>query len=153
MNSVGIKPYTIIEKHQLGIIGVITPDTKGTSSGAGPGTEFSDPIVAVQTAVDELRAQNITRIIALTHIGYDKDIELAQKTRGVDLVCAFIHLRRLGIELRSRLWVDILIRCSVISQTLWDRIQPLLKTWIMKKSSSSRYAVSWFLSTHPTYVG
>lgn len=110
MNSVGIKPYTIIEKHQLGIIGVITPDTKGTprknlvklfqslkhvfvgtSSGAGPGTEFTDPIVAVQAAVDELKTKNITRIIALTHIGYDKDIELAQKTRGVDLVCGCMH--------------------------------------------------------------
>ncbi|KAG8837443.1 hypothetical protein FRB91_009928 [Serendipita sp. 411] len=86
MNEVNIKPYTIIEKHQIGIIGVITPDTKGTSSGAGPGTEFSDPVAAVQAAVDELKAQNITRIIALTHIGYDKDIELAQKTRGVDLI-------------------------------------------------------------------
>lgn len=104
MNEVGIQPYTIIERHQLGIIGVITPDTKGsllvspivyyrltfdsigTSSGAGPGTEFTDPIAAVQTAVDELHAQNITRIIALTHIGYEKDIELAQNTRGVQLV-------------------------------------------------------------------
>ncbi|CCA67175.1 related to 5`-nucleotidase precursor [Serendipita indica DSM 11827] len=86
MNALNIQPYTIIEKHQLGIIGVITPDTKGTSSGAGPGTEFSDPVQAVQKAVDELQAKNITRIIALTHIGYDKDIELAQKTKGVDLI-------------------------------------------------------------------
>ncbi|KAG8798765.1 hypothetical protein FRC17_007326, partial [Serendipita sp. 399] len=86
MNEANIKPYTIIEKHQIGIIGVITPDTKGTSSGAGPGTEFTDPVEAVQKAVDELKAQNITRVIALTHIGYDKDIELAQKTRGVDLI-------------------------------------------------------------------
>ncbi|KIM23775.1 hypothetical protein M408DRAFT_17804 [Serendipita vermifera MAFF 305830] len=86
MNAVNLKPYTIIDKHKLGIIGVITPSTKGTSSGAGPGTEFTDPIEAVQKAVDELHAQNITRIIALTHIGYDKDIELAQKTRGVDLI-------------------------------------------------------------------
>jgi 2',3'-cyclic-nucleotide 2'-phosphodiesterase (5'-nucleotidase family) len=31
MNAVNIKPYTIIEKHNLGFIGVITPDTKGTS--------------------------------------------------------------------------------------------------------------------------
>jgi 2',3'-cyclic-nucleotide 2'-phosphodiesterase (5'-nucleotidase family) len=120
MNEVGINPYTIIEKHNLGIIGVITPDTKGepsfslylapapqrfiyhiyltraafpgTSSGAGPGTEFTDPVEAVQKAVDELHAKNITRIIALTHIGYDKDIELAKKTRGVHLVSR-LHLQ------------------------------------------------------------
>jgi 2',3'-cyclic-nucleotide 2'-phosphodiesterase (5'-nucleotidase family) len=60
--------------------------TTGTSSGAGEGTEFSDPVVAVQKAADELKAKGITRIIALTHLGYDKDIELAQKTRGVDLI-------------------------------------------------------------------
>ncbi|PVF98209.1 Metallo-dependent phosphatase [Serendipita vermifera] len=86
MSALNIKPYLVIEKHNLGIIGVITPDTKGTSSGAGPGTNFTDPVAAVQSAVDELHAQNITRIIALTHIGYDKDIELAQKTRGVHMI-------------------------------------------------------------------
>jgi 2',3'-cyclic-nucleotide 2'-phosphodiesterase (5'-nucleotidase family) len=36
MNAVKIKPYTIIEKHNLGIIGVTTPDTKGTSIQAFP---------------------------------------------------------------------------------------------------------------------
>lgn len=45
--------------------------------------------MAVQQAVDELLSKNVTRIVALTHIGYDKDIELAQKTRGVDLVGQF----------------------------------------------------------------
>lgn len=64
----------------------------GTSSGAGPGTEFSDPIEAVQAAVDELQSKNVTRIVALTHIGYDKDIELAEKTTGVDLVRLYLDL-------------------------------------------------------------
>jgi 2',3'-cyclic-nucleotide 2'-phosphodiesterase (5'-nucleotidase family) len=36
--------------------------------------------------VDELKAQNITRIIALTRLGYEKVIELARKTHGVDLI-------------------------------------------------------------------
>jgi 2',3'-cyclic-nucleotide 2'-phosphodiesterase (5'-nucleotidase family) len=31
MNALNIKPYLVIEKHNLGIIGVITPDTKGTN--------------------------------------------------------------------------------------------------------------------------
>ena len=28
-----LHPYTIIKKHNIGIIGLLTPDTKGTSSG------------------------------------------------------------------------------------------------------------------------
>lgn len=29
MNKLNIQPYMIMEKHNIGIIGVITPDTKG----------------------------------------------------------------------------------------------------------------------------
>lgn len=68
-------------------------------SNPGPGTTFQDPISVVQVhfslysispaadnnlqaTVDHIKAtENITRIIAMTHIGYDKDIELAQKTK------------------------------------------------------------------------
>ena len=53
---------------------------------AGPGTDFSDPIEAVQKAINELQGLGVNRTIALTHIGYDKDIELASKTRGLDLI-------------------------------------------------------------------
>lgn len=53
---------------------------------AGPGTDISDPAEALTAAVQELEAKGVNRIIALTHIGYDKDIELAQKTRGIDLI-------------------------------------------------------------------
>lgn len=56
------------------------------SSIAGPGTDFSDPIEAVQKAVNELQGLGVNRTIALTHIGYEKDIELASKTRGLDLI-------------------------------------------------------------------
>jgi 2',3'-cyclic-nucleotide 2'-phosphodiesterase (5'-nucleotidase family) len=41
----------------------------------------------VQGAIDEIkRTTNITRIAALTHIGYDKDQELAQATTGLHLI-------------------------------------------------------------------
>lgn len=79
-------PYTIIKKHNLGIIGILTPDTKGTSSGAGPGTDILEPAEVVTAAVKELEDAGVNRIIALTHIGYDKDIELAKKTRGIDMI-------------------------------------------------------------------
>ena len=67
-------------------------------SNSGPGTTFQDPIAVVQVyfsfhcahsclimtqaTVDHIKVtENITRIIAMTHIGYEKDIELAQNTR------------------------------------------------------------------------
>jgi 2',3'-cyclic-nucleotide 2'-phosphodiesterase (5'-nucleotidase family) len=55
-------------------------------STAGPGTDFTDPVEAVQKAVQELHGQGVNRIVALTHIGYDKDIEVASKTRGLNLI-------------------------------------------------------------------
>jgi 2',3'-cyclic-nucleotide 2'-phosphodiesterase (5'-nucleotidase family) len=41
----------------------------------------------VQGAIDEIKATtNITRIAAITHIGYDKDQELAKSTKGLQLI-------------------------------------------------------------------
>jgi 5'-nucleotidase len=41
----------------------------------------------VQGAIDEIKSTtNISRIAALTHIGYDKDMELAEATTGLQLI-------------------------------------------------------------------
>lgn len=41
----------------------------------------------MQATIDRIRAEtNITRIIAMTHIGYEVDKEMAQKTRGLHLI-------------------------------------------------------------------
>lgn len=41
----------------------------------------------MQNAIDEIKATtNITRIAAITHIGYDKDQELAEATTGLQLI-------------------------------------------------------------------
>ncbi|KAI1264067.1 Metallo-dependent phosphatase [Xylariaceae sp. FL1019] len=81
-----IKPYHIFQEYQLAVIGVTTETTKGISS-PGPTTNFSDAIQAVQDAVDEIRSTtNITRIAAITHIGYDVDKQLAQNTTGLYLI-------------------------------------------------------------------
>lgn len=81
-----IKPYHIFEDKGLALIGVTTDTTPGISS-PGEGTTFSDPVEAVQAAIDEIKATtNITRIAAITHIGYDKDQELAEQTSGLQLI-------------------------------------------------------------------
>lgn len=81
-----IKPYHIFEEHQLAVIGVTTDTVPGISS-PGPDTHFSDAIAAVQASVDEIRSTtNITRIAAITHIGYEVDKRLAQETTGLYLI-------------------------------------------------------------------
>lgn len=81
-----IKPYHIYEEYQLAVIGATT-DTTPSISSPGKGTVFSDPIVAVQNTVDLIRSTtNITRIAAITHIGYEVDQRLAKETTGLYLI-------------------------------------------------------------------
>lgn len=80
-----IKPFHIYDDYQLAVIGVTTDTTPGISS-PGDGTRFSDPIDAVQNTVDLIRSTtNISRIAAITHIGYEGDQVVAQNTTGLYL--------------------------------------------------------------------
>ncbi|KAJ8074771.1 hypothetical protein PM082_019096 [Marasmius tenuissimus] len=79
-------PYHIFEEYELAVIGVTTQTTSSISK-PGPGTTFSDPIAAIQATADYIRENtDVKRIIAMTHIGYDLDKEMAQKTRGIHLI-------------------------------------------------------------------
>ncbi|ORY71380.1 5'-nucleotidase [Pseudomassariella vexata] len=78
-----IKPYHIYDEYELAVIGVTTETTASISS-PGSGTTFTDAIEAVQNTVDLIRSTtNITRIAAITHIGYEEDMRLAQETTGL----------------------------------------------------------------------
>ncbi|KAI1182180.1 Metallo-dependent phosphatase-like protein [Nemania serpens] len=81
-----IKPYHIFEEYGLAIIGVTT-ETVPSISNPGKGTTFTDVVAAVQGSIDEIRrTTNITRIAAITHIGYDEDKRLARETSGLQLI-------------------------------------------------------------------
>ncbi|KAK3301848.1 Metallo-dependent phosphatase-like protein, partial [Chaetomium strumarium] len=81
-----IKPFHVFPQYDLAVIGVTTETTPGISS-PGQGTLFSDPVAAVQNTVDFIRATtNITRLAAITHIGYDEDQRLARETTGLHLI-------------------------------------------------------------------
>jgi 5'-nucleotidase len=82
-----IKPYTVLEVagEKVGVIGVITPDT-AWSSNPGPNVTFTDPILAVQQSVSDLSAQGIHKIVVLSHLGWDKDLALAQTVAGIDVI-------------------------------------------------------------------
>lgn len=81
-----IKPYHIFQDKGLALIGITSEDTAQLSS-PDETTTFSSEIEAVQNAIDEIKATtNITRIAAVTHIGYDKDQKLAEGTTGLQLI-------------------------------------------------------------------
>ncbi|KAK3296570.1 Metallo-dependent phosphatase-like protein [Chaetomium fimeti] len=81
-----IKPFHIFPQYDLAVIGVTTETTPGISS-PGKGTKFSDPVAAVQNTIDLIRSTtNITRLAAITHIGYDEDQRLAQETTGLHFI-------------------------------------------------------------------
>ena len=81
-----IESYVVLERggHQVGIIGLTTPDTSNISS-PGPNIIFTDMVAALQSAADALAAQGVDKIIALTHVGYDIDLNLAAQVSGVDV--------------------------------------------------------------------
>ncbi|KAJ2779765.1 hypothetical protein GGI15_003771 [Coemansia interrupta] len=80
-----VKPYVIIDKHNLGVIGYIT-NTTGSISKAGPTISFSDAATAVNKYVKVLRQKGVKRIIAVSHNGYQQDMDVAANTHGLDLI-------------------------------------------------------------------
>jgi 2',3'-cyclic-nucleotide 2'-phosphodiesterase (5'-nucleotidase family) len=82
-----ITPWTIIEKNGecYGIFGLLTEET-ATISGAGTGITVDDPVPAARLAVAGLEKAGINKIIALTHIGWNEDLELAGEVGDIDII-------------------------------------------------------------------
>ncbi len=82
-----ILPYVIVEVGggKVGIIGLTTAST-AWSSNPGPNIVIGDPITAARQAVDELSALGVNAIVALTHLGWEEDLELARSVTGIDIV-------------------------------------------------------------------
>jgi 2',3'-cyclic-nucleotide 2'-phosphodiesterase (5'-nucleotidase family) len=82
-----ITPWVIVEKNgeRYGIFGLLTEDT---AEFLNPGTYFSitDHIAAARQAVAELEKAGINKIIALTHIGWNEDLELARDVGDIDII-------------------------------------------------------------------
>lgn len=82
-----VKPSTVVEvaKQKIGIVGAIT-DTLMSISSPGKGVKMKPLVASIQTEIDALTKQGINKIIILTHIGYQEDVELAGKLKGADLI-------------------------------------------------------------------
>lgn len=70
---------------KVGIISALATDTVDTAS-PGPTVLFQDEIDSLSADVAALEAEGVTRIIALTHVGIVKDLEIAAAVPGLDAV-------------------------------------------------------------------
>ena len=70
---------------KIGIVSALAVDTVDTSS-PGDDVVFQDEIESLQADVDALKRQGINKIIALTHVGLAKDLQIAQSVSGLDAV-------------------------------------------------------------------
>ncbi|TPX42285.1 hypothetical protein SeMB42_g05189, partial [Synchytrium endobioticum] len=82
-----VKPYVILEKYgqKIGVVGSITNTTAQIATG-GRHVTFYDPVVPVQTAINEMKEKGVNKIICLSHNGYTDDQYLAANTFGLNLI-------------------------------------------------------------------
>ncbi len=82
-----IRPWVVIERsgRKIGIVGIANTQTV-TSSSPCPEARFADETETLRVAVNELTAQGVNIIIALTHIGLENDKRLARSVAGVDII-------------------------------------------------------------------
>ncbi|XP_030029332.2 uncharacterized protein LOC115446696 [Manduca sexta] len=73
-----------VNDKKIGIVGYLTPDTKVLA--VKNDVEYIEEVEALNIEVKRLQSQGIKIIIALGHSGYLKDLEIAKKVEGVDLV-------------------------------------------------------------------
>jgi 5'-nucleotidase / UDP-sugar diphosphatase len=70
---------------KIGIVSAVATNTTETSS-PGPTITFADEIDSLRADVAELTAQGVTKIIALTHVGFPEDKRIAEAVEGLDAV-------------------------------------------------------------------
>ena len=82
-----LEKSTVIERNgeKIGLIGATPQDTDELAS-PGDNVTFIDPLIAIQAEVDRLTAMGVNKIIVLSHLGRKKDVEIAEKLTGVDII-------------------------------------------------------------------
>ncbi|WP_157016338.1 5'-nucleotidase C-terminal domain-containing protein [Mesorhizobium xinjiangense] len=82
-----VKPYVVLEVggERIGIVGAVANDTAELSS-PGEHVMIEEDVATITKAVEAVEAEGVDKIIALTHVGYPRDLEAIAKIPGVDVV-------------------------------------------------------------------
>ncbi|MDM9648931.1 5'-nucleotidase C-terminal domain-containing protein [Rhizobium sp. S163] len=81
------EPSVVLEigGQKIGIIGVVTTETPELAS-PGPNVKFTDDVAAITKEAAKLKADGVNKIIALTHVGYTRDLSDIARIPDVDVV-------------------------------------------------------------------
>jgi 2',3'-cyclic-nucleotide 2'-phosphodiesterase (5'-nucleotidase family) len=85
----GVKPYTVkeVDGLKVGIIGVITTDTPGTTDTRNlKGLKFESPKSAVEKYLPELESQGVDLVVLLSHQGDVEDKKTARTVPALDVI-------------------------------------------------------------------
>ena len=82
-----VKDHIVLEVggKKIGIISALATDTVDTSS-PGDGIVFQDEIESLKADAAALEGEGVDIIIALTHVGLPKDLEIAKAVPAIDVV-------------------------------------------------------------------
>ncbi len=83
-----ILPYIIkeVQGEKIGVIGVLKVSKTVGSSMVTDAVHFQEEVQSVRDNIAALQKQGINKIIVLSHLGYDGDIDLASKVSGIDVI-------------------------------------------------------------------
>jgi len=82
------KPYIIknINGEKVAIIGIEVVKKTKESSSPGDDIKFYDEVETAKKYVKEVQDKGINKIILLSHAGYERNLEIAKKVEGIDLI-------------------------------------------------------------------
>lgn len=74
-----------VDGEPIAIFGV-SMDLMSEISNPDPDTSFKDVFRTVKNTIEEIQANDINKIIIISHLGYDVDIKLAESVEGVAII-------------------------------------------------------------------
>jgi 5'-nucleotidase/UDP-sugar diphosphatase len=82
-----VKPSIVLEVggQKIGIVGAVANDTAELAT-PGPNITIAEDVAKISEQVQELKGEGVNKIIALTHVGYPRDLEFIAKIPDVDVV-------------------------------------------------------------------
>ncbi|MDA5629481.1 MULTISPECIES: 5'-nucleotidase C-terminal domain-containing protein [Agrobacterium] len=82
-----VKPSIVLEVggQKIGIVGAVANDTAELAT-PGPNITIAEDVAKISEQVQKLKQDGVDKIIALTHVGYPRDLEFIAKIPDVDVV-------------------------------------------------------------------
>lgn len=70
---------------KIGVLSVLTPDTHNISS-PGPNVTIGDEIEYLKEAVARIRGEGVNKVLLLSHVGFNRDQEIAAQVDGISAI-------------------------------------------------------------------